>query len=131
MSRENICHYKGASNELRAASYYLDLGFQVYFPVCQQGAVDFIVDKGSQGLLKVQVKTATWVKAGNNKYLQSRTRLTNKYQDIKPIELYDIFFVVSDSGLWEIPSSLIKSSNLCLQNTGKNRVQWQEFKVRE
>jgi hypothetical protein len=120
-------HFKGASSELEAAKFYLDSGYQVYFPVTQQGPVDLVVDKGR--LLKVQVKTATWVTSGKNQYLQVRTRLTNKYQEKLPVDLYDILFVTSNVGCWEIPSCLIKSSNLSLQNTGRNECQWNNYVV--
>lgn len=121
-------HYKGAASELKAMTYYLEKGMQVYNPVTQQGVVDFIVDTGSK-LLKVQVKTATWIKSGNNKYLQCRTRLVNKYKDKLPKDLYDILFVVNGGTYWEIPARLIKSSNLSLENTGKGKVQWKEFRI--
>lgn len=80
----------------------------------QQGPVDFVIDRRGS-LLRVQVKTATWSKAGKNRYLQCRTRLTNKHQDIRPSELYDLLFVVAPAGrLWEIPAERIDSSNLSL-----------------
>lgn len=121
-------HYKGAVNELKAMNYYLGKGCQVYTPICQQGVVDFIVDSGTD-LAKVQVKTATWVKSGNHKYLQCRTRLTNKYQSRKPYELYDILFIIYENKYWEIPSYSIKSSNISLENTGENKVQWDIYKI--
>lgn len=119
-------HFVGAASELSAAKYYLSRGNQVYFPVVQQGPVDFVVQSGDT-LLKVQVKTATWSKSGGNKYLQCRTRLTNKYKDYLPKQLYDILFVVSDIGYWEIPAELITSSNLSLANTGNNKCQWNDY----
>lgn len=126
--RVSDCHFIGASNEMRAASYYLKQSVQVYFPVCQQSAVDFIIERDNK-LLKVQVKTATWSKSGKYKYLQCRTRLTNEHQNIKPSELYDILFVVGENWMWEIPSHLVTSSNISLLNTGRNKVQWMEYLV--
>ena len=120
-------HATGAKAEMLAAAYYLDQRFQVYFPVCQQGSVDFIVEKES--LVRIQVKTATWVKAGANQYLQVRTRLGGKDQEATPSSLYDFLFCVSDVGCWEIPSGEITSSNISLANTGANKTQWKEFKV--
>lgn len=123
-------HFTGSLSELKAACYFLRLGRQVFFPVVQQGPVDFVVEDGPN-LKRVQVKTATWSKTGKNRYLQARTRLTNKYQDFLPRELYDILFVVSDLGNWMIPSEVIESSNISLANTGKNECQWEEYKLDE
>jgi hypothetical protein len=111
-----------------AAAFYLSKDMQVYFPICQQGPIDFIVEKEG-GYKRVQVKTACWITSGNNKYLQCRTRLTNKYQDVTPVELYDILFIISNIGYWEIPSFEIDSSNISLQNTGRNKCRWEEYKI--
>lgn len=109
-------HYLGARSELQAAAYYLSLNFNVYMPVMQHGPIDFVVDAETK-LFKVQVKTATWVKSGTNWYLQCRTRLVNKYGNAAPHELYDILFVVYEDRMWEIPASLITSTNLCLDGS--------------
>lgn len=121
-------HYTGGASELKAATWFIEQGRQVYFPVVQQGVVDFVVD-GEQGLQRVQVKTASWIQSGKNKYLQCRTRLTNRYQHHQPHELYDLLFIVADEGYWCIPANEIQSSNLSLQNTGRNNVQWQQYKI--
>lgn len=108
-------HYTGAISELKAQQFYLAEGYQVYAPVVQQGWVDFVVDKC--GLKKVQVKTATWIKSGNHSYLQCRTRLTNKYKDVHPQDMYDILVIIFEDRVWEIPAEVIDSSNLSLDTT--------------
>jgi len=119
-------HYTGACSEVKAQAYFLNQDHQCYIPIVQQSCVDFIIEKDSK-ILKVQVKTATWVKSGNNKYLQCRTKLTNKYKDKKPHELYDILVIIYEDMIWEIPAKDIESSNLSLLNTGKNKTQWGKY----
>jgi len=123
-------HCVGASSELKAAAHYTGQGHQVYFPMVSQSHVDFILER--QGKLdRVQVKTATWNKSYANHYLQARTRLTNKHQDKKPSDCYDLFVVVHENDIWEIPADLIKSSNISLRrtNTKHNRPSpWEGFR---
>lgn len=116
-------HYLGALNELKAAHWFLENNMQVYMPVVQQSCVDFVVDY--EGLKRVQVKTGTINKSGNNDYLQVRTQLTNKYKDFKPVELYDYLFVVYNEHFWLIPSDVIDSSNISLWNP-----KWDDYKVK-
>lgn len=123
-------HSKGAANELKAASYYLDNGFQAYFPVVQQGKVDFVIEKDNQ-LRRVQVKTASWNKANNHSYLQCRTRTTNKFQREPKDNDYDLLVIVFEEEIWEIPAPEINSSNLCFRTTFKaKKYVWDKFKVK-
>ena len=131
----NDDHMKGAVNEHRAAAHFLSKGKQVYWPACQQGVTDFVVEDEA-GFHRVQVKTATWNRAaGPNHYLQCRTRLgsTKKYADPRPGDLYDIFFVVSNDTAWIIPAKEITSSNISLQvrePDGSVRDQlWSQYKT--
>lgn len=117
-------HYKGAANEHAAASWFLKRGFIVCWPFPQQSCIDFVVLKDKK-FSTVQVKIATWSKTGNNKYLQCRTRLTNKYQNIKPSDLYDLMFIVCGNDCWIIPSEHIESSNISL--SGKQN-KWDIYK---
>lgn len=120
-------HYKGAASELIAASHYLSRGHQVYWPAVQQSYIDFIVDLNGE-LKKVQVKTTSW----NGDHLQCHTTSTNKYH-LKASEKYDILFIVSDVGMWEIPADLINSSSLGLANrTGDYRprgIDWSRYRI--
>lgn len=83
--------------------------------------------------VRVQVKVATWIKAGRHRYLQCRTRLTKKYQSIQPADLYDLLVVVAPDGrLWAIPAPAIKSSNLCIDGTGPKNAQrssWFKYQI--
>lgn len=113
-------HFVGAASEHLAASYYLALNYKVFWPAAANGWADFIIEKEGE-YQRVQVKTATWNRASPpHKYLQCRTRFTNKY-DEEPSIAYDILFVVADIGMWAIPTSeLGKSSNICLAGSRPN-----------
>lgn len=120
-------HYLGAKNELRAAAWYLGKGYQVYFPVVQQGGVDFIIHKGKT-LKRVQVKTATWVSAPTKKaegrYLQCRTH-TDKLDTIP----YDILFIIHEQEVWLIPAKALDSSNLSLKHSRGSTVnRWNKYR---
>ncbi len=108
-------HFKGSANELKAALWYLNNSWNVFFPVVPQGPVDFIADVDGC-LERVQVKTATWNRSGKYEYLQCRTRLTNKYKNASPSDLYDTLFIVHDNEAWNIPAQLVVSSNLSLKS---------------
>lgn len=122
-------HYTGAVSEYLAAAHFLKKGHQVYWPAVQQGPVDFVVDLGGT-LKRVQVKTATWIEAGGYRYLQCRTRVTNKRQSASPADLYDILVVVHDASLWVIPAEEITSSNIGLDGTNPNykRPKWDQYR---
>jgi hypothetical protein len=123
------CHYVGQANELLAASWYLQNNYQVYWPSVGQSSIDFVTYKTA--FTRVQVKTATWTQAGKYKYLQCRTRLTNRHQDRHPGEIYDELFVISGNRAWIIPSHLIQSSNISLGGTNPNysRSEWDKYQV--
>lgn len=121
-------HYTGAENEYKAASWYLAKGYNVFWPAVQQSSADFIVEHPDRTLHRVQVKTATWSKAGAHSYLQCRTRIQNT--QTKPSELYDILFVIGGGAMWAIPASEISSSNLSLNGTRAGyQGKWDRYRV--
>lgn len=69
----NSRHHKGYAGELRAASWFAQAGFEVYFPAFHQGPVDFIVASGTD-ITRVQVKTPYWTVRPHNSYLQVTVR---------------------------------------------------------
>jgi PD-(D/E)XK nuclease superfamily protein len=123
-------HFTGAASEHFAASVFLQKGYQVYWPGMQQGAVDFVTYLDGE-FRRIQVKTATWSTVGPFKYLQARIRLTKKYQDIKPSDLYDTIVIVApDRRMWVIPANKVTSSNISVDGTGpsdKKRKTWQKY----
>lgn len=123
-------HLTGGASELKAATYYLELGYQVYFPIVQQGKVDLIIeDFTNKTLARVQVKTAYWNVFGSHEYLQCRTRTVNKYQTL-PIDMnYDILVIIFGDELWVIPASVVTSSNITLRDRVRGRVDWDQYKI--
>lgn len=120
-------HFLGASNELFVARYFLSKGYQVYFPVVQQGQVDLVVDQ-DKTLIRVQVKTATPNKSDGRYYLQCRTQSTNTIKT-EPHKLYELLAVVYGSELWLIPASEIHSSNISLRTEKKKSEQWEKYYI--
>lgn len=111
-----VPHFIGAAAELTVARFYITQGFQVYFPVVQQGNVDLVVEKPS-GLERVQVKTANLNSGNTNKkgvtytYIQCRLTMQGRqYAD----DAYDTLCVVYGQRIWEIPKEKIWQSNICL-----------------
>ena len=123
-------HYLGANSELLAAAYFVRQGWQVYWPTVQQSCIDFVIEK-SREFKRVQVKTASWNKGQQYKYLQCRTVSTNKYPHAPSDSLYDLFVIVHEESIWVIPAVDIKSTNLSLlantkRNKGRNK--WDHYK---
>lgn len=113
------------------ACYYLERGFQLYFPVVRQGVIDMVVHM-PDGLRTVQVKGAYWNKSGLHSYLQCRMRTTNKYQVGPQAGHYDLVLVVFEDEIWEIPAKEIASSNISLRGScdGYQGTAWDKYKVR-
>ena len=98
-------HRNGLNAELRAALYYSEQGYDIYWPHTGQGSIDFIINKGVD-TQRIQVKKAYITKRPTGTwYLQATIR---KGCGSKPFEKYtkkdcDNVVVVSDDGLWIIP----------------------------
>lgn len=124
----------GAASELKAAAYFLEAGWEVFFPAVQQGSADFVIRKDSN-YKSVQVKTATNIKNPCGiSYLQCRTRLTNKDQSPLPSQIADVWAVCFEEMLWVIPADEIDTSNLSLladlQVTTERHRRWARFRVK-
>ena len=121
---------KGALTEMRVATYYMSIGHYVYWPAVKNGPADMVVEKEDL-LLRVQAKTATWIRSGTFSYLQCRIRSSNDKVTAQSGH-YDLVVVSHDDELWEIPASLIFSTNICLRGNrpGRKAEAWDNFKVR-
>ena len=98
-------HFTGAANELRAASLYIDMGYEVFIPVMTQSKADFIALRGSE-VVKVQVKTASEITSDNKQYLQIRLQGrsstgggTREYVDGD----IDVVVAIHRLGVWALP----------------------------
>lgn len=120
----------GALSEMKVATYYTSLGHAVFWPSIRISPVDLIVEK-NDGLARVQVKTATWIKSGTYSYLEARIRSSNKAVHAQSGH-YDTIMVCYEEELWEIPAKLVFSSNICLRGTrpGRKEEAWDNYKVR-
>ena len=93
-------HQLGAANELRAAAYFLEAGYNVYWPAVQQSLVDFVIEKDGF-YQRVQVKSATWNRGTRATYLRIpiKTSKTSPYQP----DSFDLLIGVHRNTLWIIP----------------------------
>ena len=93
-------HQLGAANELRAAAYFLEEGYNVFWPAVQQSMVDFVIEKDGF-YQRVQVKSATWNRQRSNTYLRIaiKTSAKSPYQS----DSFDLLVGVHRNTLWLIP----------------------------
>ncbi len=124
-------HFTGSANEHLAAYWYLRQGYMILWPDPAQSHIDFVTFKEG-AYQRIQVKTASMVRTGDWHFLQCRTRLTNRYKDTAPTDLYDILFVVYGEDGWVIPAAAVDSSNLSLgSDCDKTAVsRWAPYMVR-
>ena len=110
-------HLNGAVSELKAMEYYLSKGYEIFTPLLSQSRADFIA-ASCDDCKKVQVKTATWSRAGNHKYLQvrltDRTGIKRMYEDGD----FDEMAIIDENDIWIAPWKDIKGlTSLCLDGT--------------
>lgn len=123
---------KGAISEFRAAIWYLDQGYQVFFPSCDGNVVDFVAYKPGYRPELVQVKTAHWIESSGNRYLQLRLGRTRRnsgkrnrveirdWDPSNPEDHYDFLIAVYQNRLWRIPKNEFPTGKktLYLDKTG-------------
>lgn len=124
---------KGAISEFRAAIWYLEQGYQVFFPSCDGNVVDFVAYKPGCLPELVQVKTAHWIESSGNRYLQlrvGRTRgsrrgvMTRDWDPDNPEDHYDYLIAVYEDRLWRIPKAgfPVGKKTLYLEKTGTGAI---------
>lgn len=111
-------HQIGYLSESRAATYFIEQGYEVYWPSFTQSSCDFIITK-SQDVQRVQVKTAYWMERKSGKrYLQTTTRKgcgRGGYSEYTREEC-DLIVIVYEDKLWAItPEQLGGKQNLILE----------------
>lgn len=115
-------HQTGTLCELKAAAYYVERGYDVFFPITINPKCDFVASKAKK-ILKVQVKKASWSKSGKFKYLQVRLigKKEGDFQKIYKLEDFDVLIVIDGPNLWEIPvEDVIGRTSLCLASNNPN-----------
>ncbi len=112
-------HLHGKITEMKAITYYLENGFEIFYPITVPGKADFIIVQ--KGLCKkIQVKKPTWSRSGKHAYLQCR--LTDKR--IKDGSMYsdgdwdELIMISDDGGIWVAPWEDVKGlTSVCLDGT--------------
>lgn len=99
-------HNNGLVGELKAATYFAEQGYEIYWPALTQSAVDFIAVKGSE-TLKIQVKNAYWMsRPSGARYLQVTTRKgvggSRTYSELD----CDYVVCVHEESIWAFPVSV-------------------------
>lgn len=110
MDRGTKLRVKGAISEFRAAIWYMEQGYQIFFPSSDGGVVDFVAYKPGETPRLVQVKTAHWITSSGHRYLQLRIGRTRVIDGVEKREWdpdrvedhYDELFVVHENSLWRI-----------------------------
>lgn len=132
-------HLKGAISELKAQTWFLQNGYQVFIPAVQQSIIDFVVYKNKE-FKSVQVKSAYTMMSGEYKYLtcrlgrsapgSRRNIATRAYDYESEDDYFDILFVVYDEDMWLIPRESIPRDKKTLyfnektRNIGYNPNEW-------
>lgn len=115
-------HQTGAVTELRAATHMVELGYDVFFPITINPKADFVAVKGNE-TLRVQVKKATWSKAGPYEYLQVRLlgKKCGDSQRVYKLEDFDLLIIIEGDDMWKVPvKEVIGKTSLCLKSTNPN-----------
>lgn len=116
---DNIRFQSGAASELYVAHVLVENDYEIFTPVMTQSKIDLIAMKEHQ-LFKIQVKKATWSKAGPYAYLQSRLHGKSKRDNKKRYTADDVdYFAVTDNQrVWLIPYEDIgHQTSVCLDCT--------------
>lgn len=123
----------GASSELYVAHKLIENGYEIFFPVMTQSKVDFIAMKNNK-TIKVQVKKASWSKAQQFEYLQSRIHGKSKRDNKKYYskEEIDYFAITDNERVWWIPYEEIGyQTSVCLGSTNPNYKPSTKYKAEE
>lgn len=103
-------HLSGQAAELRVAFALANFGYTISKPWLTQCEYDLVVeiDKDFQ---TVQVKKATWSKAGNFSYLQVRLSRDKR----RLVEGVDLFAFTDNDKVWIVPTpELVGMTSVCL-----------------
>lgn len=116
-------HLQGLANELLAATHFAEQGYQVYFPMATQSKCDFVIERDNK-LLKVQVKTAAWNRAGRYNYLQCRLVSRNQmgYKGFYQKGDFDVIvFISPEKRMWTTFYEDIEGlTSVCLDSDNPN-----------
>jgi len=108
-------HFNGYISEQKAALYYAQLGYLIYWPNCTQSPCDFIACKEDE-VLRIQVKSAYWSKNSKGlEYLISTVRKGCRQQNFYSKKDCDTVVIIYEDRVWVIPvEELNNESNITL-----------------
>ena len=127
-----IQHDSGHVTELFAAYSLAERGYNVLWPLKTQIKYDLAIEKDGV-IYKVQVKKATWSKAGAYQYLQARTSKGLKGRGFHYDETDVDYFLFTDRvSLWLAPYSDIKGmTSVCLGSSNPNYKPYTNYNPKE
>tara|TARA_R100000808_G_C2140275_1_gene148078 strand:- start:498 stop:881 length:384 start_codon:yes stop_codon:yes gene_type:complete len=118
----------GSANEYRAAAYFAEKGWEVFWPPTGKSPCDFVVVRNEE-TKRIQVKTASNWSQGNSDYI--RVQLPQTYQ---PGD-FDLLVAVAKEGrMWIIPQDkLPQTASLYLEKEGgyDRDYGWGEYEVND
>jgi len=114
---------KGEVAEAKAVSKLMDMGYGVSVPFGENESYDLIVDKGGE-LVRAQVKLGR-ERNGTIRFTAQRTRSNSGGAENVPYKdtEIDVFIVVYDGALYEIPVEETPKSGMYLRITGPDNNQ--------
>lgn len=97
-------HLTGYISEQKAALYFAELGYIIYWPNHSQSSCDFIACKDEE-LIRIQVKSAYWMTNPTGKnYLQATVKKGSSGLDSYTKQHCDLIVAVAKDGrIWVIP----------------------------
>ena len=120
-------HQNGAEAELRAALWYTEQGYTIFWPSATHTPCDFIaLNKGTNEIVRVQVKSAYWMtRPTGRSYLMCTTRkgCCSGGYDTYTEDDCDVI-VISDRSkrLWVIPVDALEGAqSVCLDKGQDDR----------
>ena len=132
-------HQNGFLAELKAATYYAEQGYEIYWPAVTQSSCDFIAVREGK-IDRVQVKKAYWfTKPTGTSYLQVTTRKGsgNSGYSTYTSNDCDSVCIVFEEQLWIIPveylegiQNIILEKGQDIRKRGSKVYNIEEWKVR-
>lgn len=112
--------HKGAAAEYAVASWYLENGYQVWWPSIQQDSIDFLTSKAGK-VSRVQVKVAQWLREKGNRAPGLRVTLQHGAKAYKRTA-FDLLAAVDGDRIWIFPFKLVYHlSSIRLETPGVKR----------
>jgi len=114
-------HYNGSAAEYRAAAWFLENGYMVWWPSVHQDAADFMVSKSGK-YRRIQVKKAAWSRrhrGSRRYYLQVVINRGTEGRRVYSAKDIDYVMAVDGERLWLIPFKSIRAArSLMLDKKG-------------